>query len=298
MTLRFWRGGDPFIWLTGSALAFCLLMISGLVGIILYNGVGVFWPSALEQLSLRDGQVVLGKVVDRQVIPDQPESYRIQLKVGNRDAYGLDFRWVDEADIERIEQPAPVVVFERLEWGDAYGYLEEITQDGQVLAADGQDAWKALQPLLEASAKRWEIIRSIEHEEMGELNRAMEDLRLEKRRLEMDGAKPEAMAELEDRDRALWERYERVSERLNAVRAENERAAVSIRLADGRERSVRVADIVRTYQPNALGVWGKIGIYCEKGWEFVAGQPRESNTEGGIFPALFGTVMMVMLMSL
>ena len=70
MTLRFWRGGDPFIWLTGSALAFCLLMISGLVGIILYNGVGVFWPSALEQLSLRDGQVVLGKVVDRQVIPD------------------------------------------------------------------------------------------------------------------------------------------------------------------------------------------------------------------------------------
>ncbi|MGB1717234.1 MAG: phosphate ABC transporter permease PstA, partial [Candidatus Latescibacterota bacterium] len=146
--------------------------------------------------------------------------------------------------------------------------------------------------------KRWEVIRSIEHEEMGELNRAMEDLRLEKRRLEMDGAKPEAMAELEDRDRALWDRYERVSERLNAVRAENERAAVSIRLADGRERSVRVADIVRTYQPNALGVWGKIGIYCEKGWEFVAGQPRESNTEGGIFPALFGTVMMVMLMSL
>jgi len=167
-----------------------------------------------------------------------------------------------------------------------------------VLAADGQDVWKALQPLLEASAKRWEIIRSIEHEEMGELNRAMEDLRLEKRRLEMDGAKPEAMAELEDRDRALWDRYERVSERLNAVRAENEQAAVSIRLADGRQRSVRVADIVRTYQPNALGVWGKIGIYCEKGWEFVAGQPRESNTEGGIFPALFGTVMMVMLMSL
>ena len=38
--------------------------------------------------------------------------------------------------------------------------------------------------------------------------------------------------------------------------------------------------------------------HCEKGWEFVTGQPRESNTEGGIFPALFGTVMMVMLMSL
>lgn len=298
MTLRFWRGGDPFIWLTGSALAFCLLMISGLVGIILYNGVGVFWPSALQQLSLRDGQVVLGKVVDRQVIPDQPEAYRIQLKVGNRDAYGLDFRWVDEADIERIERPAPVVVFERIEWGDAYGYVEKITQNGQVMVSEGQDAWDLLQPLLESSAKRWEVIRSIEHDEMGQLNRAMEELRLEKRRLEMDRAKPEAMAELEDRNRALWERYELVSDRLNAVRAENEQAVISIRLADGQERSVRVADIVRTYKPNALDLWGKVGVYCEKGWEFVTGQPRESNTEGGIFPALFGTVMMVMLMSL
>ena len=89
---------------------------------------------------------MLGKVVDRQAIPDQPESYRIQLKVGNRDAYGLNFRWVDEADIERREQPAPVVVFERLEWGDAYGYIEEITQDGQVLAAEGKMRGKHCSP--------------------------------------------------------------------------------------------------------------------------------------------------------
>ncbi len=33
-------------------------------------------------------------------------------------------------------------------------------------------------------------------------------------------------------------------------------------------------------------------------WEFVSGDPRESNTEGGIFPAIFGTVMMVLLMSI
>ncbi|HFQ91663.1 MAG TPA: phosphate ABC transporter permease PstA, partial [Chromatiales bacterium] len=32
-------------------------------------------------------------------------------------------------------------------------------------------------------------------------------------------------------------------------------------------------------------------------WEFVSDEPREANTEGGIFPAIFGTIMMVMLMS-
>ena len=37
--------------------------------------------------------------------------------------------------------------------------------------------------------------------------------------------------------------------------------------------------------------------YEAKAWEFVSDDPRESNTEGGVFPAIFGTVMMVMIMS-
>src|SRR4029079_12601366 len=50
--------------------------------------------------------------------------------------------------------------------------------------------------------------------------------------------------------------------------------------------------------PNRLGLGGKLRVYAARIWEFVAGQPRESNTEGGIFPAIFGTVMMVFLMSI
>jgi phosphate transport system permease protein len=42
----------------------------------------------------------------------------------------------------------------------------------------------------------------------------------------------------------------------------------------------------------------RAGLYLSRTWEFVSGEPRESNTEGGIFPAIFGTVMMVMLMCL
>ena len=39
-------------------------------------------------------------------------------------------------------------------------------------------------------------------------------------------------------------------------------------------------------------------VYAGRLWEFLSGDPRESNTEGGIFPAIFGTVMMVVLMSM
>jgi phosphate transport system permease protein len=46
-----------------------------------------------------------------------------------------------------------------------------------------------------------------------------------------------------------------------------------------------------------LGVFGKTQVYLARLWEFLVDDPRESNTEGGIFPAIFGTVMMVLLMS-
>jgi phosphate transport system permease protein len=72
---------------------------------------------------------------------------------------------------------------------------------------------------------------------------------------------------------------------------------LTLATADGREKDIRLFDVVRIYQPNMMNVFSKSGFYASKVWEFVAGEPRESNTEGGIFPAIFGTVMMVMIMS-
>ena len=54
---------------------------------------------------------------------------------------------------------------------------------------------------------------------------------------------------------------------------------------------------VRAFRPNDMSVPAKLAHYGDKIWEFVSDDPREANTEGGIFPAIFGTVMMVILMS-
>ena len=71
---------------------------------------------------------------------------------------------------------------------------------------------------------------------------------------------------------------------------------LTTRVADSVGR--RLAQIVRAYHPNALGLLGKVRFYLATLWEFATDDPRESNTEGGIFPAIFGTVMMVTIMSL
>jgi phosphate transport system permease protein len=41
-----------------------------------------------------------------------------------------------------------------------------------------------------------------------------------------------------------------------------------------------------------------VGVYLSRWWEFLAGEPREANSEGGVWPAIFGTIVMTLLMTL
>jgi phosphate transport system permease protein len=294
----FWRNGESFIWLTGAALAFCLMMIGGMVAVILYHGAGVFWPEDLVLLRLKSGEQILGQVVDRQEIPHQPAGHRLQLKVGNRDAYGLDFRWVDEAEIAQCERPVDAVVCERTEWGDFIGFVAGVRRGEIQVAGGGDEGWQALQPLLEESRGLTARIRQQERQVIGELNIRLERLRLEIRRLEQQGNRAADLDRLQTEQGRLWAEYEAQVETLDDWRGQAQVPVVTAVLAGGAERQLPVADIVRAYRPNRMGVWDKTWLYLARSWAFVSGEPRESNTEGGIFPAIFGTVMMVMLMSL
>ena len=293
----FLRSGDPFIWLAGSGLALCLLMIAGLVVVVLVNGLGFFWPSDLERLELAGGRVLLAEIVDRQEIPGREGDFRLQAKVGNRDLYGLDFRWIGEAEIRRRTRPAGAAVFERLEWGDAHGYLRRVEIDG-VTVGQGDGVWEALGRARGETAQLQDRIEALESGELRSVNAEIEALRLDRRSLERSGAPAGAFTGIDGRRDFLWQRYEELAADLADLRRESEGYVAAVEVEGGGERRLEVARIVRAYRPNAMGPLRKCGLYAGKFWEFLAGEPRESNTEGGIFPALFGTVMMVFLMTL
>jgi len=86
--------------------------------------------------------------------------------------------------------------------------------------------------------------------------------------------------------------------RLNALYVESERDTVVMQAMNGGEIEIAVSEIVRAYQPNGMHFGNKMIVYGSKLWEFLSDEPREANTEGGIFPAIFGTVVMVLLMSI
>ena len=98
---------------------------------------------------------------------------------------------------------------------------------------------------------------------------------------------------------AAWQRrYEEKAKELKALYDENARYRITVQAAGGVEKELPVAAIVRAFLPNQLSWWGRFGLYVTRVVEFVWDEPRESNTEGGVFPAIFGTVMMVLIMSL
>ena len=113
----FWKSGDPFIWLTGGALAFSVLMIISLIVIVATNALGFFWPGQLVFARLQGGGELLGQIIYHQEVPGSAKAgnprYRTQFQVANRDLYGADFRWVDDDQILDRVYPSDAIFFER-----------------------------------------------------------------------------------------------------------------------------------------------------------------------------------------
>jgi phosphate transport system permease protein len=301
---NFWKGGDPFIWLTGGALAFSLIMVAGLVLLIVWSGLGFFWPADVVRFVLTDKTVALGQVMEREAIPQPgapvgtPTGYRLKVRQGNRDLYGADFLWIDEARIAGRETPPQAVIIERREWGNMYGSIKEVRDQGQVIAEGPEQGWRALQTLLPGVTRVAADIKRIETQAIGEINHEQEQLRLSLRRLALQGiADGPRVQELRDRMADLQGQYAEQVTNLTTLR-QSLTASVVISAARDQEKELPLSQVVRAYRPNLMSIPGKIGFYARKIWEFIAEDPRESNTEGGVFPAIFGTVMMVLIMSI
>ncbi len=301
--------GEPMIWLTGSALGLCILMIVGLIGVILANGLSFFWPQALELLTLKDGSIAMGEVVNREAIPnpgqpDHLQNHRVQLRVGNRDLYGIDFRWIDEADIAKRETPHGAFFVERREYGPLVGTPVLLKEGDQELATGPDAVGAALPALIRKAYSDRAAISRIEKGEIGDINFLIEKARLRTRKLDFEKRQDPsrdqtaARAELEKTITEQQSLYVQKQEALAKVVAAAAGTAVTFKSADGRDKELRTLDIYRAYAANDLGWGGRAGVYAGRLWEFFRDGPRESNTEGGIFPAIFGTVMMVFLMSL
>ncbi len=296
--------GDSFTALCGGALALNLLLVVGILALLAWNGGRHFWQRDLVELTLRDGRKVLGEVWEvekRPAVGQRPAVDRLRLKIGNRDLAGLDFAWIDRKDVARISYPADALVVERLEYGNFYGSIGEIKVGGQVIAEGSAKSWRALGPLLEKKGTERRRVEALEKGEIGNVNAAIESLRLDKKRLDLESLPAaEKASQTAALDAEIGRReaaYQRLADRLSTMREALDRDMVVLVSADGESKEMPLSGVVEALRPNAMSAWSKGLLYLRRIRSFVSDDPREANTEGGIFPSIFGTVMMVFLMS-
>lgn len=314
--LRDWfKSGTPWVWTSAGAVSISLLMVFGVLTLIAMRGLSYFWPADLAQFEYRDSddQIIkmIGEFHESEDVPAEQltnngvvlpaglsHAVRYLVKVGNRDVGGMDFRWIIEPLIQSKSYPEEIIAVERTEWGNFYGRLVSIKQNDAVVA-EGAAAFAELDKRLARANDLNRQIRKIEKKDIGAINSGLERIRLKQRSLELKGIKdPAALADLEQERQSLQAEYQQLQDKLATLHEQVGRDILVAKTVDDQEVEISLSKVVRVYQPNAMSVLDKTAHYWMKIGEFVSEDPREANTEGGIFPAIIGTVLLVIVMSI
>jgi phosphate transport system permease protein len=317
--MRWFHTDTPWVWLNAGAVALCLLTLLGILLLISIQGLAHFWPKSLLQAEVTAGSQsrrVIGAVIRHEHVSarqlqeaglsldsEQAEVQRTLIHSGNREFSDSDYFWVLDNALSDRHYPDHLAVFERTRWGQLYGYLRGLSENGTLLQQgpniDQDMLWREFEQRRQRTEALQQEIDRIESNMLGQINRTLEQLRLEQRRLELLGPLKVPQLEVLARERAdLEQDYHLLQKRLTRLQQQVTRDHFHVEVADGRVLEFAMVDVIRAYRPNGMSLVDRLEHFGIKLWEFLSDSPREGNTEGGVFPALFGTVLMVLLMSL
>jgi phosphate transport system permease protein len=306
---NWFKSGSPWVWLSAGGVSISLISVLGLLGLIAWRGLSYFWPADIYQFEMTDEQgknlTVIGEIYERESIPasqlvhlnlnidESAETIeRLLIKTGNRELVSLDFRWILVPQINNTSLPEELVVIERRTNGNFYGYIEEVILDGQAVEQN-----KMLQ-LVERVSDFQADMEDLQKSDIGAINYQIERTRLEERKHILDDTlTAQLQQEFKDKVAGLKADYSVLEEQLMALREKVSRDQIVVRAMDGQKVTINFEDVLQVTFNNKLNVFEKLIMFFSQIGAFVSEDPREANTEGGVFPAIFGTVLMVLLMT-
>lgn len=311
------QSGETRIWLTGMGLLLGLLMVACLLLLVLTQGLAVFWPAKIETVTIKaDAEgapplVLLAEVTreqSRKLPGEETEREEVQLFLGNRELTGQAFRFVDKRNVLSRGDAPGVMVAERMEYGDLIGYPIAVEPAGAPrVEATAPEFRKTLTDRVKAANGLREKLEELEKDEIGKASRELRDLEVEARKAKREHsslnpadtvALTARLAEIEAKRKAKEAPIAALMARAQEMRSQLAADQFIYRVADGTEHRIPLGNIVHFHFPNEMGTLAKLGHFFSSIHTFLTENPREANTEGGIFPAIFGTFVMTVLMSL
>ncbi|MEW6981637.1 phosphate ABC transporter permease PstA [Colwelliaceae bacterium 6471] len=303
------KSGSPWIWLSAGGVSISLISVLGLLWLIASRGLSYFWPADIYQFDMLDPSgkqsVVIGEIYDRELIPAKQLSHldlkldadvesieRLLIKTGNRELVSLDFRWLLSPQITKTSAPKDLVVIERRTNGNAYGFIAEVILDGKSVDVS------ELAMLVDRVDEFQSQIEDLQKVDIGAINYQIERLRLRERKYALDGElSAEVKQDIAQQVSSLQEEYQQLEAKLMSLRKEVSRDQLRLRAMDGQVITVNLENVLKVTYSNQLNIIDKFGVFFHQISAFIVDDPREANTEGGVFPAIFGTVLMVLLMT-
>ena len=311
--------GEPVVWIMGAALVVGLSMITGFLAFVFYVGATTFWPHPIAVVTTTNGKTIAGEAFRSETYKPRDEQLagasdeakakvaaefgivsRTLYRVGNFDLFGEDFVWVPDFDLKSIAFPKDIFYVERMEWGPFVGTMRELDVSGVKTV---NPTLRALLTAHKAAERRRNELQQLEKHELGGVNTKIEEMRLQSRRIELRYGvdSPEVRADKAEASKtlaALDAQYKVLESKVAALRQTDEGVTVTLAAIDGQTKTLPLSRLVRFYPANNLTSDQKWSIYGARWLEFVSEPPREANTEGGVLPALVGTLTMMLLLSL
>ena len=305
---KWFKSGSPWVWLSAAGVSISLISVVGLLWLIASRGLTYFWPAQIHQFEMispsGETSTVIGEIYDVERIPveqlahtnidtkDAATIERFLIKTGNRELVSLDFRWIVEPLITKQTQPADVVVIERRTNGNFYGFIEQVFMDGKQVPISELDSF------LERVNTLQDDIEDLQKTDIGAINYGLETIRLKERKAEIENTlTDELKAEFAQQRKSLNDEYLTLEEKLNVMRTAVQRDKIVVRAMGGEQVEINLEQVMQVSFNNQLTLIEKIGKFFSQISSFLVDDPREANTEGGVFPAIFGTVLMVLLMT-
>lgn len=303
--------GKLWIWLSGGAVSISLISVFGLLLLIGWKGLTYFWPAPLLEWQDSNGKRIVGQVYQRDSVPidylsiDKSELSeqalasgkveRLSIKIANRELYSLDFISLLVEDVTEKEPPKEWAVFERSQNGDFFGRpLAYITENGQYTTDIATHIEHAIDF---ANTLRIEIER-ISNGEIRQIGWELNQLRLEKRKQELNQSlTDEYIQKHNERKRVLTSLLFESEAKLELLRSRLRGEYLLVEDMTGQQSKLSLEVILDAWYPNTMSMGEKLWHWAVQVKKFIVDEPREANSEGGVFPAIFGTVFLVLMMS-
>lgn len=311
---NWFKSGSAWVWMTAGAVSISLVSVLGLLLLIAWRGLIFFWPTDISEFEiLQNGKTttIIGEIYESEQVPvsrlklnnvvlppnlQQESLSRYLIKTGNREFVDLDFRWLLETEIKSSDKPTGIAKFERRKNGNFYGYVEQVVEDGNPITDEHRIA--KLEQLIARAIELKGKVSAIQNNQISAINYQLEKLRLKEKSLRLkNDLNDENLAELNLQRQQLHHQYSELAAELAELNSAANRDQVVVKDMRGMLVTLPLEQILEVQFPNDMSVFSKLATFAVKVGKFITDEPREANTEGGLFPAIFGTVLMVLLMA-